>query len=178
MVLNLKKNLQNLWELLKNKGIIMRNKELTTKRISMELLEKGQNPLFAVNINNVNLGNCKYGSLKKSLHLNSSFDQEDKAKLFEVSCMETDEVFERYKNAMSFYVFHGAFDENEVAVIRNFKAIRKQGYFRVIDLLGRNTKIIYNPIMRLWTRLRFSELQPISELISDLITFKSIHSKI
>lgn len=142
---------------------------------SVEILQQGQKPLFLIHANNLVLGNYKYGSPEKSIPFNKNVLKSDvKPQLFEISCMETNKPFELFPDAMSYYVFYGAFDQDEVVVLRKFPFIKNAAFLRQLHIFDKHTIIKYNPNMRRWTRSRFSELPPISDSISDLITFKLI----
>jgi len=73
---------------------------------------------------------------------------------------------------MSFYLFHGAFGRNKIEISRPISLIGKKAYLQISQVLGPKTTIKFNPLMRKWSRLRFSKMPPISEHINDIISLK------
>lgn len=143
--------------------------------MSMELLRKGQDPLFLIHANNIVLGNHKYGSLAHSIAINNELIGSGvKAKLFEISCLEKRGKPELPPDSMSFYYCHGGFGCNEIIATRSFpkKAVKRTAYFRESNLLGTHTILEYNRLMRRWSRSRFSKFDCLGGIVSDIINFK------
>lgn len=148
------------------------NKQLRT--VAMEYLQD-QSPLFLIhsNTNDMILGDHKHGSLDVGWSANkTTIERGVEAELFEISCLEVDEDFEIWPDAMSFYGCHGEFGGNEVARIRPFHFPRRNGFIRLHDLFGPHTTLKFNPSFRRWARFKLSKLYTVAHTLNDIVIIK------
>ena len=126
--------------------------------------------IFGVECPNINIGNYKYGNLKRISESGAAGNSQS-AK-FTISLIESSiSTFPRLKDPMFFYGIEGNQDLSHIISRREFP-FGRPGFIEFKNIETQNPTMLFNKLFRYYSLTKFSKFGTIGENLADLTTLK------
>ena len=132
--------------------------------------------IFGVECPNINIGNYKYGNLKRINESGSCGNFKESR--FTISMIESkSSSFPILKDPMFFYGIEGNQDLSHIISRREFP-LGKPGFIEFKDIDTQNPKMIFDKLFRYYSLTKFSKFGTIGENLADLTTLKLLDHRL